>query len=62
MPVSYDVVNLYCSVPDDKVINVLINTLNNDKEQRKEPKKSTLTVTHKLRELYIVVKVNAYMI
>ena len=29
--VSYDVVNLYHSVPVDKAIRILIDTLNNDK-------------------------------
>ena len=29
--VSYDVVNLYRSVPVDKAIRILIDTLNNDK-------------------------------
>ena len=34
--VSYDVVNLYPSVPVDKAINVLIDTINSDKEHLKE--------------------------
>ena len=34
--VSYDVVNSYPSVPTNKAINVLIDTLNNDKEHFKE--------------------------
>ena len=50
MQVSYDVVNLYPSVPVDKGINVLIDTLNNDKEHLKERTKLTLTDIHKLTE------------
>ena len=34
--VSYDIVNLYPSVPVDKAINVLTDTLNNNKERLKE--------------------------
>ena len=49
--VSYDVVNLYRSVPVDKAISVLIGTLNNDKEHLKERTKLTLTDIHKLTEL-----------
>ena len=49
--VSYDVVNLYPSVPIDKAINVLIDTLNNDKEHLKEHTKLTLKDIHKLTEL-----------
>ena len=49
--VSYDVVNLYPSVPVDKAIIVLIDTLNNDKEHLKEHTKSTLKDIHKLTEL-----------
>ena len=45
--VSYGVVNLYPSVPADKAINVLIYTLNNDKEYLKERTKLTLTDIHK---------------
>ena len=51
MQVSYDVVNLYPSVPVDKAINVLIDTLNNDKEHLKERTKLTVTDIHKLTEL-----------
>ena len=39
--VSYDVVNLYPSVPVDKAINALIDTLNNHKEHLKERTKLT---------------------
>ena len=54
--VSYDAVNLYPSVPVDKAINVLIDTLNNDKEHLKEERtKLTLTDIHKLTELYLSV-------
>ena len=49
--VSYDVVNLYPSVPVDKAINVLMDTLNNDKEHLQERTKLTLTGIHKLTEL-----------
>ena len=49
--VSYDVVNLYPSVPVDKAINVLIDTLNNGKEHLKERTKLTLTDIHKFTEL-----------
>ena len=49
--VSYDVVNLYPSVPVDKAINVLMDTLNNDKKHLQERTKLTLTDIHKLTEL-----------
>ena len=49
--VSYDVVNLYPSVPVDKAINVFIGTLNHDKEHLKERTNLTLTDIHKLMEL-----------
>lgn len=49
--VSYDVVNLYPSVPLDKAIEVLIDTLNEDKEDLKTRTKLTLTDIHKLAEL-----------
>ena len=48
---SYVVVNLYPPVPVEKAINVLIDTLNSDKEQLKECTKWTLTNAHKLTEL-----------
>ena len=48
--VSYDV-NLYPSVPVDKAINVLMDTLNNDKEHIQERTKLTLTDINKLTEL-----------
>ena len=51
LQVPYDVVNLYLSVPVDKAISVLIDILNSDKEQLKEPTKLTLTDIHKLTEL-----------
>ena len=51
MQASYDVVNVYPSVPADKAINVLIVTLNNDKKQLKDRTKSTLTDIHKLTEI-----------
>ena len=43
MQASYVAVNLYHLVPVDKAINVLIDTLNNDKEQLQEYAKSTWT-------------------
>ena len=49
--VSYDVINLYPSVPVDKAINVLMDTLNNDKEHLQERTKLALTDIHKLTEL-----------
>ena len=49
--VSYDVVNLYSSVPVDKAINVLMDILNNDKEHLQKRTKLTLTDIHKLAEL-----------
>ena len=51
VPVLYDVVNLHPSVPVDKAINVLIDTLNHGKEHLKERTKLTVTVIHKLTEL-----------
>lgn len=47
---SYDVVNLYPSVPIDKAIAVLIDTLNNDIEKIKTCTKLTLTDIDKLTE------------
>ena len=49
--VSYDVVNLYPSVPVDEAINVLIYTLSNDKERLHKRTKLTLTDIHKLTKL-----------
>ena len=43
MQASYGVVNLNHSVPINKAINVLIDTLNNNKEQLQEHTKLTLT-------------------
>ena len=51
--VSDDAVNLYPQVPVDKAINVLIDTLNNDKEHLKERTRLTLTDIHKLTELCV---------
>ena len=53
LQVSYDVENLYPLVPVEKAINVLIDTLNNGKEQLKERTKSTLTDVHKLTEFFL---------
>ena len=49
--VSYDVINLYPSIPIDKAIIVLIDTLNNDLDDLKTRTKLTLTDIHKLTEL-----------
>ena len=49
--VSCDVINLYPSIPIDKAISVLINTLNNDLDDRNTRTKLTLTDTHRLTEL-----------
>ena len=51
MQVSYDIVNLYPSVPFDKAVNVLTDILNNLKKHLKECTKLTLTDIHKLTEL-----------
>ena len=44
-------VNLYPSVPVDKAIDVLMDTLNNEKEHLQEWTKLTLRDIHKLTEL-----------
>ena len=49
--VSYDVINLYPSMPIDKAITVLIDTLNNDLDDLNTRTKLTLTDIHKLTEL-----------
>ena len=49
--VLYDIVNLYPSVQVDKAINILVDTLNNDREHLKEHTKLKLTDIHKLTEL-----------
>ena len=49
--VSYDVTNLYPSIPIDKAINVLMDTLNNDLNDLNTRTKLTLTDIHKLTEL-----------
>ena len=49
--VSCDVINLYPSIPIDKAISVLINTLNNDLDDRNTRTKLTLTDTQRLTEL-----------
>ena len=49
--VSYDVINLYPSIPIDKAITVLIDTLNNDLDDLNTRTKLTLTDIHKLMEL-----------
>ena len=52
MQVSYDVVNLFPSVPIDKIINALMDTLNNNIEDIKVHTKLTLINTVKLTGLY----------
>ena len=49
--VSYDVTNLYPSIPIGKAINVLMDTLNNDLNYLNTRTKLTLTDIHKLTEL-----------
>ena len=49
--VSYDVINLYPSIPIDKAITVLIDTLNNDLDDLNTRTQLTLTDIHKLTEL-----------
>ena len=49
--VSYDVINLYLSIPIDKAIIVLVHTLNNELDDLNARTKLTLTDIHKLREL-----------
>ena len=51
--VSYGAVNLYPSVPVDKAINVLIDTINNNKEQPKKHTKLTTIDIHKVMALYL---------
>lgn len=51
--VSYHAVNSYSLVTIDKAINLLIDTLNNDKEHFKERIKLTLTDIPKLTELFL---------
>ena len=47
MRIAYAVVNLYPSVPVDKAIKVLRDTLNSAKEQLKEQTKLAITIIHK---------------
>ena len=49
--VSYGVITLFPSIPIDKAISVLINTLNNDLDDQNTRTKLTLTDIHKLTEL-----------
>ena len=51
MQVLFDIVNLYSSAPVDKVINVLIHTVNKNKKCTK----LTLTDPHKLTKLCLSV-------
>ena len=49
--VLHDIINLYPSIPVDKAIIVLIDTLNNDLDDLNTHTKLTLTDMHKLTEL-----------
>ena len=49
--VSYDVANLYPSIPIDKAITILMDTLNNDLDDLNTRIKLTLTDIHKLTEI-----------
>ena len=51
MQVSYGTVNLYPLVSVDKAINVLIDTINNNKKQPTEHTEVTLIYTHKVMDL-----------
>ena len=51
--ISYDVINLYTSIPIEKVITVLIDTLNNDLDYLNTHTKLTITDIHKLTELFL---------
>ena len=51
--VSYDVVNLYPSVPLDKAIDVIVEYLTNDFKNVKTRRKLTLVDIHQLIELYV---------
>ena len=49
--ISFDVVNLYPSVPIDEAVAVIIEILNNDADDLRKRTKLTLTDIHKLIEL-----------
>ena len=49
--VSYDVINLYPSIPIDKAITLLIDNLNNDLDDLNTHTKLTIINIHKLTEL-----------
>ena len=51
--VSYDVINLYASVPLDKAIDVIVEYLENDFNNIKTRTKSTLVDIHQLIELCV---------
>ena len=51
--VSYDVVNLYLSVPLDKAIDVIVEYLKNDFNSVKRKIKVTLVDIHQLIELCV---------
>ena len=58
--VSYDVINLYSSIPIDKATTVLIDTLNNNLNDLNTRTKLTLTDIHKLTELYLSISYFLY--
>ena len=51
--VSYDVINLYLSIPVEKAITVLVDTSNNGLDDLNTRTKLTLTDIHKLTELML---------
>ena len=51
--ISFDIVNLYLSVPIDEAVSVIIEVLNNDIDDLGNRAKLTFTDTHKLIELYL---------
>ena len=51
--ISFDIVNLYPSVPIDEAVSVIIEVLNNDIDDLGNRAKLTFTDTHKLIELYL---------
>ena len=51
--ISFDIVNLYPSVPIDEAVSVIIEVLNNDIDDLGNRAKLTFIDTHKLIELYL---------
>ena len=50
---SYDIVNLYPSIPINKALDVLIDQLNNDKDDFMKRTKFCLKDIYKLAEIYL---------